>query len=343
MNFSKLKNKDFLMGRLIPSIVMVAVFIGLFTLLRISFYHYDLVGNGFLALRIPSIIISSILIGWIFFELTRAYLENLYVSIIFAVILLGLLFVSPDYTNKLWFGKTKDILIGLEKQQITSIFTEIINKDFTIFLIPLLGGLSFFIIRYAMLRRQAILGNLVNKSISFMLSLFILFAFIKTLFALLSTKTGMIFIILFILISTFYDMGGFFGGVLLGHKFFEKKLAPAVSPKKTWEGAIVGYVLSFVGALVLIFGTKEIFKGEENPYSLFFTSGTKYVITFNSFLVFAPLIALFGDLYFSIVKRWCEIKDFSSILKGHGGVLDRLDSIATVFCFWSLIMIFATI
>ncbi|SYV98016.1 Phosphatidate cytidylyltransferase [Mycoplasmopsis edwardii] len=49
------------------------------------------------------------------------------------------------------------------------------------------------------------------------------------------------------------------------------------------------------------------------------------------FLVLSPLFALVGDLFFSLTKRILDIKDFSNVLKGHGGILDRIDSISFVF------------
>lgn len=124
------------------------------------------------------------------------------------------------------------------------------------------------------------------------------------------------------------DTFAYFGGLFFGNKIFEKKLAPKISPKKTIEGAIVGFLASWL----LLF--------------LFF-----WFIRFNQLNVaveilvvvvpiFVPILAILGDLAFSGIKRLVKIKDFSNLLPGHGGILDRIDSITLVsFVFISLFIV----
>ena len=93
-------------------------------------------------------------------------------------------------------------------------------------------------------------------------------------------------------------------------------MIPRISPKKTWEGAfggwLTGMVLSLLVGILLI---KNI------NINIGF-------ILINSFML--PIIAQIGDLSFSAIKRHYGVKDFGSIFPGHGGVLDRLDSL--LFC-----------
>ena len=109
------------------------------------------------------------------------------------------------------------------------------------------------------------------------------------------------------------DTGGYFGGRYLGGKVFgDRKLAPLISPKKTWEGAIAGLLLSVVGAWVL---------------NLLFLNnlGSFEIITATA--VAGGISAQLGDLVESSLKRFAGVKDSGAIIPGHGGFLDRVDGI----------------
>lgn len=104
-----------------------------------------------------------------------------------------------------------------------------------------------------------------------------------------------------------------------GSKFGKRKLCPEISPNKTVEGAIAG-VLG--GTLVtLLFGL--IFKLIYGQVTVYF-----WVLLMVGFI--NSIVSIFGDLTFSVIKRNCKIKDYGSIMPGHGGMLDRFDSV--VFC-----------
>lgn len=109
------------------------------------------------------------------------------------------------------------------------------------------------------------------------------------------------------------DAGGFFVGATLG----KHKLCPNISPKKTVEGAIGGIVFCVLSAIAIWF----IFNNWVMPDAK---------LSFTALLILgiidAPL-SIIGDLSFSLIKRNCNIKDYSSIFPGHGGMLDRFDSI----------------
>jgi phosphatidate cytidylyltransferase len=111
---------------------------------------------------------------------------------------------------------------------------------------------------------------------------------------------------LFVLLSVASDTGGYVSGVLLGRH----PLAPSVSPKKSWEGLAGSLVLAgAVGAVGMVWAF------EASPL-IGVALGVASVLT-----------STLGDLAESLLKRDLELKDMGSLLPGHGGVLDRLDSL----------------
>ena len=111
--------------------------------------------------------------------------------------------------------------------------------------------------------------------------------------------------------------------MLGGMRFGKHKLAPAVSPNKTWEGAICGAVSSvFTGILVwglgLLCADLPWLGGLYSPLPL-----AVCVVT----AVLASSLGQIGDLAESLIKRMIGVKDFSNLIPGHGGMFDRADSL----------------
>ena len=102
------------------------------------------------------------------------------------------------------------------------------------------------------------------------------------------------------------DIGAYFAG----KRFGRVKLAPSISPGKTWEGVIGGVVI----VALLTVGR-----------SLFFETDLAILVPF---CIVVGLISIVGDLTVSMFKRTAGVKDSGSLFPGHGGVLDRVDSIA---------------
>lgn len=100
------------------------------------------------------------------------------------------------------------------------------------------------------------------------------------------------------------------GAYLAGKRWGKHKLIPQVSPGKSWEGALGGYVLA-----MLIAGIGFYYF---TPYSIYIWFGLALLTV---------TISIFGDLFISILKRRCHLKDTGTIIPGHGGILDRLDSL----------------
>ena len=125
----------------------------------------------------------------------------------------------------------------------------------------------------------------------------------------------------------FNDTGAYFVGILFG----KHKVNPRISPKKTWEGFGGGILFSFI----LSAGFALILAAVGFPIFPYLDLTHWYYILILSLLM--PVVADLGDFVFSAIKRNFGIKDFSNILPGHGGILDRFDSIffvsVSVACF----------
>lgn len=126
------------------------------------------------------------------------------------------------------------------------------------------------------------------------------------------------YFILLILITILTDTFALFGGKLIGKHNFT-----SISPNKTIEGCIIGSLIStFVSTM----------------YYIKIIGNITNVPTIVVLILFLSIIGQLGDLFFSAIKRECNKKDFSNLIPGHGGILDRLDSIIFVMIAFSLII-----
>lgn len=118
-------------------------------------------------------------------------------------------------------------------------------------------------------------------------------------------EDGMFFLFLMLIIPWFTDSGAYFVGSAIGRH----KLMPKVSPKKSVEGFVGGIVAAVIGALLLNIFTDLL------PVALMIL--TAVVVSVGGQI---------GDLCESSIKRWAGVKDSGTLIPGHGGVLDRFDS-----------------
>ena len=126
------------------------------------------------------------------------------------------------------------------------------------------------------------------------------------------------------LTDTFAYFGGFFFG--------KHKLCPKISPKKTVEGAISGIIGAVIGYIVYAGFLKNIWGYSVN------------ILNFAVIALVTSILSQMGDLLASCIKREYGVKDFGNIMPGHGGVLDRFDSlILTAPCIYICLKIFTLI
>lgn len=127
-------------------------------------------------------------------------------------------------------------------------------------------------------------------------------------------------LILFIIFTTWAsDSGAYFSGKYFG----KRKLWPAISPKKTIEGSIGGLLFSIIIGLI---------------FNYFFNINNYLTVILISSLI--SVVGQLGDLVESALKRSKNVKDSGSLLPGHGGILDRFDSLIFIFLVLYLIKVF---
>lgn len=175
-------------------------------------------------------------------------------------------------------------------------------------LLPILVMLMFI---YIIVKNLKV--NIIDLAISFLSIAYIplMFSFIKLI---LSMNSGRI-LILFVFFGAFAsDVMAY----LIGCKFGKRKLCPIISPKKSVEGSIAGIVGVVVSYIVITLITNSFFGTEFN------------ILYICGLAIIASIAGQFGDLAASSIKRFCNIKDFGKLMPGHGGILDRCDSIMFV-------------
>jgi phosphatidate cytidylyltransferase len=192
---------------------------------------------------------------------------------------------------------------------------------------PYLGVLmlayAIFTLAVMLKKREEI--ALRDISLLFMLTLLIPFAFSMLVrlrdMGLLGTygmakRDGMFLLLVACGCSWLADTGAYFSGRFLG----KHKLAPSISPNKTIEGFAGGILFNMLGMVGISF-----------LYAARFSAGATVNIPFILLLAFGGgILGTLGDLSASYIKRSCHVKDFGNIMPGHGGVMDRFDSILLV-------------
>jgi len=160
----------------------------------------------------------------------------------------------------------------------------------------------------------------VSRALRFVVGWILVFAAWAALMA--SWERGLAYLATVCALVWAADIFAYFGGRAFG----KRKLAPTISPGKSWEGAVSGLVAVIVVALVVVAVTVH-------PHGNLFWLLRERLGFAGMVVALVALVALaiVGDLVESLAKRAAGIKDSSQLLPGHGGVLDRIDALLPVF------------
>ncbi|NCV74206.1 MAG: phosphatidate cytidylyltransferase [Actinobacteria bacterium] len=243
---------------------------------------------------LPSILVSLLLLGLIFGTITVNPL--LFFSFIWIVIMIGIREIAsayrkggielPDYLLMIaatvllaatWNGNTQGLAVS--------------------------AGLTIPILMFALLLISQV--DFIKRSTSAVFITFYLAVLGGFILLLANHPDGALRIFALVALIACNDTFAYFAGVLLG----KHKLAPSISPKKSWEGLIGGAIAAVLGGAAIF---HYLF---ETEWIIGAAIGVMTVIT-----------ATCGDLIESAIKRDLAIKDMSNLLPGHGGIMDRLDS-----------------
>ena len=108
---------------------------------------------------------------------------------------------------------------------------------------------------------------------------------------------------------------------IIGVKFGKNKILPSISPKKSWEGFIGGMIITVILTLLYCLYNEESY------------------INYLLMAITIPFLATLGDFIESAYKREAEVKDSGNLIPGHGGMLDRMDSLLITISFSAIILI----
>ena len=173
--------------------------------------------------------------------------------------------------------------------------------------------LVFFLLMFSEMMRDHIKMRFETLSMCFVGGLVVPYL-MSSVVRILSSNTGRYVILIPFVIACCCDAGAYFIGI----RFGKHKLAPVVSPNKTIEGALGGMAAGILAMLL---------------YTFILDVPLRFDVSYGAAILYGILGCLvgeLGDLCFSVIKRQTGIKDYGNLIPGHGGVLDRFDSILAV-------------
>lgn len=313
--------------------VVSATFIALYLLVLFIFGALADVVNGWSPLdHVGEVVCGFIFLFWLFplvficaKEICNIFFKFKHFAYIVILINMLVLIYAPTliYFSKYYFSIP--ILIGNFKDslQLTTIFT-----------ITLFSSIAFVVINSTWLIFMYRIDTFKNWFILCLITGVVSGFFVGTYFFMY--VRGWTTLLFLLLIVFGMDSFSYFGGVFFGRH----KMAKKISPNKTWEGFFTGLFLTTGLSLLILFFFSYIKTGNvlENIFGIQFSHTNDFVNENRAasqpawwgwmflIIVCLSIVSLLGDLSFSWFKRKYRIKDYGTIIPGHGGIIDRIDS-----------------
>ncbi len=243
---------------------------------------------------------------------------------VFVVVLALTFFLLPTYVTAI----TMALMVSVAARELlhtTGLVTELRLKLYSMLMSVLvvlwsyLGGyyapMILGILLYVMLLFSELLlssGKLPVAKLCYCLLAGLLIPFMLTsLLRIRNWQSGQILLLTPFIMAYFSDTGAYFVGVCFG----KHKMCPNISPKKSWEGFFGGIAVAVLGMVAFALVLDKVC-GYEVNYPVAVLYG-----------LLGSLGSVFGDLSMSVIKRQTGIKDYGNLIPGHGGILDRFDSV----------------
>ena len=191
----------------------------------------------------------------------------------------------------------------------------------------LLGLMAFSLLLFAEMMRDHVKVRIEMLGLCYVAGVIVPFL-LSALIRILGMTVGRYVILAPFVVAFMSDGGAYFVGL----KFGRHKLAPVVSPNKTIEGALGGVAAAIVGMIIYALVLDLAFPQFQVDYGMAVVYGLG-----------GSILGVFGDLCFSIIKRQTGIKDYGNLIPGHGGVLDRFDSMMMVAPFVEALLLIAPV
>lgn len=280
------------------------------------------------------------------YEIKNVFFKNKIIPYFFILLNVLMLVYAPTlvYLLKYYYWASNSNILPFATNintinSITNIFAIVLAS--AIFITVIINTCLLWAIRNITFKNWLILNLIVGLTAGFFIGTYF-FLFVR----------GWLSLLWLMLIVFGSDSFAYFGGILFG----KHQMAKNISPKKTWEGFAIGQVITVVLALLILFGFSKIphtpnvanqimgIQFEHYPISFENNIFFKYPVVWWIVMVFITIIlsvsSVLGDLMFSLFKRKFNIKDYGSLIPGHGGILDRIDSHSVVISLYFILSFF---
>ena len=246
---------------------------------------------------------------------------------VLVIVLLLLVLVAPKWLAAVIFG----LLLAIEAYELLYVTGLVRHPRLVLYSAVMAAGIAlwsffgavhaflvlavllFFVLLFAEMMADHIKVRLEMITMCMLAGLVIPYL-LTALIRILTLKIGKYLILIPFVVAYANDAGAYFFGLMFG----KHKLAPVVSPNKTIEGLLGGILCGTLGMLL---------------YALLLQFAFHFRVNYVYALIYGLLgsaLGVVGDLSFSVIKRQTGIKDYGNLIPGHGGVLDRFDSLVTV-------------